>query len=160
MKSKSKLPMSQLFIALRVAGEQPHASTGAHMNDDERQIRELITTWLAASKAGDAEKVLSLVTDDVVFLVHGEPPMFKQEFAAASRAHAGASRPEIDGSCEIQELKVIGDWGFMWTKLRVKVTPPGGQPMTRAGYTLTIVHKQDGRWRLARDANMLLQVPE
>jgi uncharacterized protein (TIGR02246 family) len=126
------------------------------MSGDERQIRELVSTWLEATKAGDVDKVLSLVTDDVVFLVHGQPPMFKKEFAAASRAQSGAKRPEIDGSCEIQELKVIGDWGFMWTKLRVSVTPPGGEQMTRAGHTLTIVHKQNGKWRLARDANMLV----
>jgi ketosteroid isomerase-like protein len=37
---------------------------------------------------------------------------------------------------------------------------PGGQPITRAGYTLTIVRKQDGRWRFARDANMLVPVPK
>ena len=30
-----------------------------------------------------------------------------------------------------------------------------GQPMTRAGHTLSILRKQDGRWLLARDANML-----
>jgi uncharacterized protein (TIGR02246 family) len=153
--------MSQLFIALRMAGEQPQSSTGgasstgAHVNDDEKQIRELVSSWLEATKAGDVDRVLSLVTDDVVFLVHGQPPMFKKEFAAASRSQTGASRPEIDGSCEIQELKVIGDWGFMWTKLRVSVTPPGGKAMTRAGYTLTIVHKEGGKWKLARDANML-----
>jgi hypothetical protein len=40
--------------------------------------------------------------------------------------------------------------------LTVVVTPPGGaSPMTRAGHTLTILHKQDGKWLLARDANLL-----
>ena len=45
------------------------------MQDDERAIRDLIATWLEASKAGDTEKVLSLMADDVVFLVTGHPPM-------------------------------------------------------------------------------------
>jgi hypothetical protein len=27
--------------------------------------------------------------------------------------------------------------------------------MKRAGHTLTIFHKEDGKWLLARDANML-----
>ena len=36
------------------------------------------------------------------------------------------------------------------------MTPPGGKPMRRAGYTLTILRKEaDGRWLLARDANLL-----
>jgi uncharacterized protein (TIGR02246 family) len=61
------------------------------------------------------------------------------------------------GTSEIQEIKVLGDWAFMWTKLTVVVTPPGGaQPMTRAGHTLSILKKQNGKWVLARDANMLV----
>jgi ketosteroid isomerase-like protein len=54
---------------------------------------------------------------------------------------------------------VLGDWAFMWTKLTVVVTPPGGAPpTTRAGHTLSILNKQNGKWVLARDANMLSPV--
>ena len=37
------------------------------------------------------------------------------------------------------------------------VSPPdGAKPVRRSGYTLTILRKErDGRWRLARDANLL-----
>jgi ketosteroid isomerase-like protein len=41
------------------------------MSTDEQQIRELVATWMAATKAGDVPKVMSLMTDDVVFLVAG-----------------------------------------------------------------------------------------
>lgn len=27
---------------------------------------------------------------------------------------------------EIQEIQILGDWAYMWTKLAVEVTPPGG----------------------------------
>jgi ketosteroid isomerase-like protein len=38
----------------------------------------------------------------------------------------------------------------------VSMTPPHGAPVPRSGYTLTILRKQpDGRWRLARDANLV-----
>lgn len=47
----------------------------------------------------------------------------------------------------------------MWAKLKVVVTAPGGAPpLTRAGHTLSILKKQDGRWLVARDANMLSTV--
>jgi len=128
--------------------------------NDEQAIRQLVSDWLAASKAGDVDKVLSLMTDDVVFLVHGQPPMHKPEFAAAARSQAGPNAPRVDGSADIQELQVLGDWAFLWTKLRVVVTPKGAAPLARAGYTLTIVREQDGQWRLARDANMLVPVTE
>lgn len=48
----------------------------------------------------------------------------------------------------------------MWTELTVVVTPPdGGESMTRAGHTRTILlQKQNGKRVLARDANMLAPV--
>jgi len=39
------------------------------MQNDEQEIRQLVSTWMAATKAGDVEKALSLMADDVVFLV-------------------------------------------------------------------------------------------
>jgi ketosteroid isomerase-like protein len=39
------------------------------------------------------------------------------------------------------------------------VTPPGGEPVRRAGYTLTILRKRPaGKWLLARDANLMTKV--
>ena len=131
------------------------------MHNDEQEIRQLVSTWMAASKAGDVEKVLSLMAEDVVFLVPGQPVMRKADFAAAARAQSGQDAPQFDGSSEIQEIKILGDWAFMWTKLTVIVTPTGGaQTMTRAGHTLTILKKQSDQWVLARDANMLVPVPK
>jgi uncharacterized protein (TIGR02246 family) len=131
------------------------------VQDDEQQIRQLVAIWMAATKAGDVEKVLSLMTDDAVLLVPGRPVMRKADFAAAARAQAGPDAPRFDGTSEIQEIQVVGDWAFMWTRLTVVVTPPhGARPMTRAGHTLTIFRKQDGQWRLARDANLLVPVPD
>jgi uncharacterized protein (TIGR02246 family) len=128
------------------------------MQSDEQEIRQLVSTWMAASKAGDVETVLSLMAEDVVFLVPGQPPMRKTDFADAARAQSGHDGPRFDGTSEIQEIKILGDWAFMWTKLSVVVTPPGGKSMTRAGHTLSILKKENGKWVLARDANMLATV--
>lgn len=119
----------------------------------------MVSTWMAASKAGDVETVLSLMADDVVFLVPGQPVMRKADFAVAARAQSGQGAPQFDGRSEIQEIRVLGEWAFMWTKLTVVITPPGGaQSMMRAGHTLSILKKQSGKWVLARDANMLAPV--
>ena len=123
------------------------------MPDDERAIRELIDTWMAASRAGDTQTVLGLMTDDVVFMVPGREPFGKQEFAAMSQGMKGV---RVEGSSEIRELEVLGDWAYLRSYLQVAVTPPGGNSVKRTGYTLTILRKQpDGRWLLARDANLL-----
>ena len=131
----------------------------SHDMNDEQAIRQLVSTWMAASKAGDVDKVLSLMADDAVFLVTGRPVMRKADFASAARAQARGEAPQFDGKSEIQEIRMLGDWAFMWTKLTVIATAPGGGPSTtRAGHTLTVLKKENGRWLLARDANMLAPV--
>jgi len=130
------------------------------MQSDEQEIRQLIATWMEASKAGDLETVLSLMSDDVVFLVPGTTVMRKADFAAAARAQSGPAAPKFDGRSEIQEIRILGDWAFTWTRLTVVVTPPGdAQTITREGHTLSILQKQNGRWVLARDANLLAPKP-
>lgn len=129
------------------------------MQRDEQAIRQLIATWLNASKAGDTEKGLSLMADDVVFLVPGQPPMRgKSAFAAGQDA---MSQFSIEARSEVQEIKVLGEWAYCWTSLTVVVTPrAGGKAVKRSGNTLSILRKQAGNWVLFRDANMLAVVPE
>jgi uncharacterized protein (TIGR02246 family) len=123
------------------------------MSDDERAIRDLIAKWMQASQAGDTATVLGLMTDDVVFMVPGREPFGKDAFAAAAKDMQGA---RIEGTSDIRELKVLGDWAYLRSYLQIKMMPPGGNAVERSGYTLTILQKQpDGRWLLARDANLL-----
>jgi uncharacterized protein (TIGR02246 family) len=126
---------------------------------DEQEIRDLVTTWIAATKAGDIDSVLSLMSDDVIFLMPGQPVMRKAQFAAAARAQAADDAPHFDGTSEIQEITVIGDWAFMWAKLTVVAAPSGGsRSITRTGHTLSVLRRHNGKWVLARDANMLTPV--
>ncbi len=129
------------------------------MSTDEEQIRQLVATWMEATRSGDRDKVLSLISEDAVFLIPGRPPMRKAEFAEASRAQAGAAAPKIEGRSEIQEVTVAGDWAFAWARLRVTMTPTDGSAaVERAGHTLSVFKKEAGRWLLARDANLLAKV--
>lgn len=125
------------------------------MTDDERAIRELVATWMSASKAGDIATVLDLMADDVVFMVPGHEPFGKEAFAAASQGMRGI---QFEGTSDIRELQVLGDVAYLRNYLTMTMTPPGGKTMRRAGYTLTILRKQNGRWLLARDANLMTEV--
>lgn len=123
------------------------------MTDDERAIRRLVDDWLDLTRRGDFAAVLDLMTDDVLFMTPGGPPFGKEAF----RAHSEKSRGvRIDGSSDIQELVVSGDWAWMRSTLAITATPPDGEPVHRSGHTLTILKKcDDGRWRLFRDANLV-----
>jgi uncharacterized protein (TIGR02246 family) len=123
------------------------------MTDDERAIRELIDTWMEASRRGDTDAVLKLMTDDIVFMTPGPEPFGKAEFEAQSKSMAGM---RIDGRAEVREVCVLGDWAWVRNHIDLTITPPGGEAAHRSGYTLSILQKgSDGKWRLARDANLV-----
>ena len=61
-----------------------------------------------------------------------------------------------EGVAKPVEIKVLGDWAYLRNHIDLTVTPKSGQPIKRAGYTLTILNRQpDGRWVITRDANLM-----
>ena len=122
------------------------------MDDDERKIRDVLAQWFEATRTGDTDAVLALMTDDVLFLTPGRAPFGRAEFEQASRGQS----MQVDGHSEIEELEIAGDWAWMRTAIEVTMTLPNGETHRRAGHTLSILRKQpDGRWLLVRDANLL-----
>ena len=121
----------------------------------EQEIKALITKWLEASRTGDLDTILNLMTEDVVFLTPGNPPMHRQDFIAASKSMSG--KVTFEGHSEVQEITVTGDQAICWTRLEITVTPlAGGPSVKRAGNTLSVLRRgPDGQWRIWRDANML-----
>jgi len=128
------------------------------VSPDERAIRDVITTWLSASAAGDSKTVLSLMSDDVMFLVAGREPFGKEQFAASQSA---LTSHRIEARSEVREVVVSGDLAYARSHLSVTMTPvAGGAPVRRSGPTLSIFRRlADGRWALARDANLLTVDP-
>lgn len=80
---------------------------------------------MTASKNGDLATVLGLMTDDVVFMVPGQEPFGKEAFAAASRDMSGV---KLEGTSDVLELRVIGDWAFI--RNHIEMTAP--RPAARA----------------------------
>ena len=79
----------------------------------------------------------------------------KDAFAAAAQGMAGKVR--IEGRSDIQEVRVFGDWAYVWTELTITMHPAsGGAPVHRRGPGLSVWRKNpDGRWVIVRDANMV-----
>jgi uncharacterized protein (TIGR02246 family) len=125
------------------------------MQTDELAIRTLISDWLAASRAGQTDRLLNMLADDVVFVSVGNPPMTKADFERASRAQV-SSGMVIDANSDLQEVRVVGDWAYARSHLNVSITKPGGTPIRRSGDVLTIFSRVNGAWLFARDANLLV----
>ncbi len=123
------------------------------MTEDERAIRDLVATWMKASEAGDVNTVLSLMADDVIFMVPGREPFGKEVFRAASEAMKNIC---LTGTSDIREIKVLDDCAYIRNYIEMTIMPSDGTATQRRGYTLSILHKQsNGKWVLWRDANLM-----
>jgi uncharacterized protein (TIGR02246 family) len=123
-------------------------------DEDERQIRQLVDSWIAASKAHDLPALMDMMTDDVVFMTPGRAPFGKAEFAADSEHVKGVA---IEARAEVQEMEVFGARAYIRNHVRVELTSPGQAPKRVSGYAMSVLRKEaDGRWRIARDANLVM----
>ncbi len=130
------------------------------MESDEREIRQVHSSWISAVNVGDLALLLTLMADDVVFLNPGQAPFGRDEFSANfSAAH---QELRIRCSSELEELVVIAEVAYTRSRDALSVTRRvGGEATQLAGHRLTVYRKQpDGRWRLARDAHTLSPVEE
>jgi uncharacterized protein (TIGR02246 family) len=124
--------------------------------DDERQIRKLVDSWIGASNARNLPALMDMMTDDVVFMTPGRAPFGKAEFAADSQRMKSVT---IDARAEVQEIEVFGPRATIRNHIQIELTSPGQAPRRMSGYAMSILRKEaDGRWRIARDANLV--VPE
>jgi uncharacterized protein (TIGR02246 family) len=126
------------------------------MHADEQAIRTLVAKWHSSTAAGDAESVLQLMAEDVVFLVAGQPPMKgRSAFEKGLRGLLASHR--IVSTGEIQEVQVSGNLAYCWAVLNVEITPTaGGSKIVRSGSSVSIFRKQpNGSWLVVRDANLL-----
>src|SRR5438067_13312825 len=130
---------------------------------DERAIREVHSTWIDAVNAGDLDRLLSLMADDVVFLNPGQAPFGRDGFSPGfSAAHQQA---QIRCVSELEEVVVVGEVAYTRSRDSLSVIPRAGpeamQPEAKqlAGHRITVYRKQpDGGWLLARDAHTLSPV--
>ena len=128
------------------------------MGPDEREIREVHSTWIDAVNAGDLDRLLTLMADDVVFLNPGQSPFGGDGFSA----NFSAAHQQVRIRCisELEEVVVVGEVAYTRSRDALSVTPrAGGEATQLAGHRITVYRKQpDGRWLLARDAHTLSPV--
>lgn len=123
--------------------------------DDEQSIREMVQTWIEASKRGNLTTLLNLLADDVLFITPGKEPFGKQEFAAAN-APESMKDIKMEADIDIKEISVAGPWAWMRSFLSVTFTQAGGDPTKLSGHILTVLQKNpDGQWVIKRDANFV-----
>ncbi len=120
---------------------------------DATAVRRVHGEYVEAINANDLERLMGVMTEDVVFLAAGEPPYVGK----------AAVRPWVAGYLQaykthwdkpVEEFVVSGDWAFERYSYTSTDTPvAGGEPVTGTGWGLVIYRRDaDGQWRVARDA--------
>lgn len=121
--------------------------------NDKQAIRNMVHTWLEASKRGDSATLLKLLANDVIFITPGKEPFGKEAFAGG-----GDEMKDIrmEAEIDIKEIEIAGSWAWMRSFLKVSFTPTGGSTSKMSGHILTVLQKQsDGNWVIKRDANFV-----
>lgn len=125
------------------------------MGNDEHEVRALHSTWIEAVNAGDLDRLLTLTTDDVVFINPGQAPFGRDGFSLAfSAAH---QRMRIRCRSELEEVVVVGEVAYTRSRDALSVVQRAdGNATEHVGHRITVYRKQpDSRWLLARDAHTL-----
>jgi uncharacterized protein (TIGR02246 family) len=120
----------------------------------EQEIRDLVATWARASAAGDLEAIKPLMDEDILFLTAGVEPFGREPFI--QHFENNVKQMNLNVRADVREVEVRDDLAFTRTWLEVRITPPDGEPVTRAGYTLSVYRRRPGGpWKLWRDANLV-----
>ncbi len=62
----------------------------------------------------------------------------------------------IDARAEVQEIEVFGALATIRNHIQVELTSSSQPPRRMSGYAMSVLRKETGRWRIARDANLVM----
>ena len=118
---------------------------------DRAAIRQLGQDWVDAVHHGDVDRLLDLVTDDVVFLPHNAPSIVGR--AAVEQSYRAVFAAfEVEQTFAPEEIQVGGDWAFVRGTDAIELKPrAGGDPIVVRGRGISILRRvEDGSWKFAR----------
>lgn len=115
------------------------------------RINQVRQAWLDALDRGALDELVSMVTEDVVFLPANSPPVVGREPLRELYATL-LSRFRIQQDVTVSETLVHGLVAYEWGHQTFTMSPHrGGPPVSVHGYGMAIYRRgNDGEWRLAR----------
>ena len=155
MKSRlTTVVLLSLLVSCAPAADpaQPVAQQADTTEADAAAIRGLIEKFRDAFEGGDVDSMMAVYTADAVVLPPGDAV---QVGSAAIRASFQEAFAQYTFASEhtIEEVEVLGDWGFVrWTAHNTATPKDGGDPTPTTSRGISIARRQaDGGWKIARD---------
>lgn len=115
------------------------------------EILRTLAEWREAMRAGDAEHLARLVSEDAEFWSQETPPL-KGRPAVAATFRAFFESYATDQRFECEELLIADDWAFLrGTEVNTLTPRDGGAPIVVRQRAFSLLGRSDdGRWRFAR----------
>ena len=118
---------------------------------DADAIRALNAAFADALNAGDVDALATLVTEDIVMMPPGAPPVAGVE---ALRSTFGSMFESIslEETWTSREIHIDGDLAYDWSGYTVTISVEGqDEPRTERGQNLFVAVRQaDGTWKYSR----------
>jgi uncharacterized protein (TIGR02246 family) len=135
--------------------QQPGSSHShqRHQSDAKprAEIAAVLKSYEQALNASDVEGVVKLYTDDAVVLPPNAPSAVGIDAVRVTYASIFQAI-DIDLTFEIAEVKVVSpDWAFLRSTSKGSVTIlADGAQIPSGNHELFVLHRTQGRWKLAR----------
>ena len=131
---------------------KPASAHTAPEGNDKQAIQQVSADWIAAMNAKDIAKLMTMITEDIVFLPPGLPPIRGKHAVEEMYKAFFPQFSSVQQTAVLEEVEVADDWAFAWgTESTVLVLQAGGASIQMEGRGLSIFKRQpDGSWRFAR----------
>lgn len=127
-----------------------------HSDSFNSSIAAVRLAWLDAVKAGDAERLAAMVTDDVV-VVHGNGRCVRGREELKTDFLKGFEAFSIEQNVSSAEVVVRGRWAFEISEVETRLTPHlGGESQQVRSITIVALNRQsDASWKVGRVLGVL-----
>ncbi|MHC4724437.1 MAG: YybH family protein [Planctomycetota bacterium] len=110
-----------------------------NLPEDIAAIKQLAEDWRGGWLAGDAERLLSLLSDEPVLIMSSEDPIIGKEairtlYQYVFENYTFTSDENYTRTSEVEqmEVEVDGDLGYIWSRYTNTETPKAGLIATRS----------------------------
>jgi uncharacterized protein (TIGR02246 family) len=145
-------------LTASVAAAQPRQPTSSHADPRHQSVAQpraaiaaVLTSYEQALNASDVEGVAQLYTDDAAVLAPNAPSAVGIDAVRAT--YTGIFQAiDIDLTFKVAEVKVVSpNWAFLRSTSNGSITVlANGAQAPSSNHELFVLHKVQGRWKLAR----------
>ena len=125
----------------------------AQEEDDIQAIKEIYEKWDEAENAGDADALVFLVTEDVIWMEPDSPVIVGKEALRKLLESSYEKHSMKDMKTVVEEIRLAGDWAYVRSSYcTTRIPKDGSDTVHRIGNIVDICERQeDGSWKIVRD---------